>query len=126
MSSTESRYPYDECVLRICVNCRRSPEDGFKLLKCTGCVDAPTYCSKECQKAHRPMHKGFCKYRDKRFLAKEPWNTPEHLHSFDSLEELTRTFNEYTRAHGWALETVVKISTLLRYDFGRIATIRSH
>ncbi|KAI1783174.1 hypothetical protein LXA43DRAFT_1102888 [Ganoderma leucocontextum] len=102
-------------ALRFCNHCARSPKDGSKLMKCTGCVDAPTYCSKACQKAHWPTH------NNKHLLENAPCAAPELLLGFDSLEELTRTFNDYTGAHRWALQTVVMIYNPLRSAFSRIA-----
>ncbi|KAM5542675.1 hypothetical protein V8D89_003636 [Ganoderma adspersum] len=107
-------------ALRFCNHCIRSTEDGVKLMKCAGCVDATTYCSKACQKAHWTTQV-LCNSEssNKRLLENAPCAAPEMLHGFRSLEELTQTFNDYTGCHRWALQTVVIIHTLLRYDFGR-------
>ncbi|EJF62679.1 hypothetical protein DICSQDRAFT_169068 [Dichomitus squalens LYAD-421 SS1] len=107
-------------TLRLCVICGLSPSDGIKLMKCNGCVDPPTYCSKECQKAHWPTHKASCQYiSNKRMLANRPCSLPDELHGFATLQDLTQAFSDYLSAHEWALETVTKISTLLRFKFGR-------
>ncbi|KAI1783175.1 hypothetical protein LXA43DRAFT_1067907 [Ganoderma leucocontextum] len=100
------------CALRACVSCGRSPEDGLKLKKCTGCAVAPIYCSKQCQKNDWPIHNNTS-------LANTPCTAPEELHGFGSLDELTQTFHDYLSTHEWALEAALKVSTFLRYDFGR-------
>ncbi|PIL30610.1 hypothetical protein GSI_07311 [Ganoderma sinense ZZ0214-1] len=103
-------------ALRFCNYCIRSPEDGIKLMRCTGCVDGPTYCSKACQKAHWSLHKVLCRSEssNKRLLENAPCAAPGMLHGFRSVEELTQTFNDYTGSHRWALQTAVIICTFLR------------
>ena len=48
--------------LLMCANCGKGEEDNCKLKLCTACK-SEKYCSKDCQIAHRPMHKKACKKR---------------------------------------------------------------
>ncbi|EMD33919.1 hypothetical protein CERSUDRAFT_117450 [Gelatoporia subvermispora B] len=45
-----------------CQHCSKSQTEGVNLLKCAGCGNA-VYCSKDCQRAAWPAHKGTCKSR---------------------------------------------------------------
>ena len=42
-----------------CTYCRRSRNDVQRLMMCSNCHIA-SYCSKECQRKHRPTHKALC------------------------------------------------------------------
>ena len=46
----------------ICANCGKSSSEDTKLKKCTACF-LVKYCSVECQKIHRKLHKRECKRR---------------------------------------------------------------
>ena len=45
-----------------CANCGKGEEESINLKYCSACK-LVKYCSAECQKAHRPMHKNECKKR---------------------------------------------------------------
>ena len=46
----------------VCANCGQEGGDGVKLKNCTACL-LVKYCSVDCQRAHRKIHKGACKKR---------------------------------------------------------------
>ena len=52
----------DEGIVTICANCGKKEEEGCHLKSCAACTMVK-YCSRECQFAHRPMHKKECKKR---------------------------------------------------------------
>ena len=56
MSSTDSNY------LLLCANCGKGEED-IATLKACGACKLVKYCSRDCQKAHRPQHKKECRKR---------------------------------------------------------------
>ena len=45
-----------------CASCGKGEESGGDLKACTACKEA-TYCNRDCQIAHRPVHKKACKKR---------------------------------------------------------------
>ena len=49
-----------EKIVHDCEFCKKTKEDGIKLLRCTGCF-LVSYCSKEHQRLHYPDHKEDCK-----------------------------------------------------------------
>ena len=48
--------------LSLCANCGRGDEESLSLKNCVACKMVK-YCSKDCQKAHRPQHKKECRKR---------------------------------------------------------------
>jgi hypothetical protein len=46
--------------MNICSMCRKPPAAGNKLRFCRGCK-VVSYCTRECQKAHYPIHKTICR-----------------------------------------------------------------
>ena len=46
----------------MCANCGKGEEDSISLKSCTACKMVK-YCSRDCQKAHRPQHKKECRKR---------------------------------------------------------------
>lgn len=48
--------------MTICANCGKGEDNSGHLKKCNGCMMVK-YCSRDCQKAHRPQHKKACKLR---------------------------------------------------------------
>jgi hypothetical protein len=61
MSSTKEQVNNDE-VKEVCANCGKAAVDDVKLKICTACK-LVKYCSVECQKIHRLLHKKACKKR---------------------------------------------------------------
>ena len=51
-----------EDTITNCANCGRGEESSFDLKACTACK-LVKYCNRECQIAHRPLHKKACKKR---------------------------------------------------------------
>ena len=49
-------------TLSLCANCGKGEESSGELKLCTACKMVK-YCSRDCQKAHRPQHKKECKKR---------------------------------------------------------------
>jgi len=52
---------YEQNIV-ICANCGQGEEGGINLKSCTACKMV-SYCNRDCQIAHRPMHKKECKRR---------------------------------------------------------------
>ena len=52
----------DENNILMCANCGKGEECSGDLKSCTACMMVK-YCSRDCQIAHRPMHKKMCKKR---------------------------------------------------------------
>src|SRR6056300_111922 len=46
----------------LCANCGKGEEEGGVLKNCVACKMVK-YCSRDCQKAHRPQHKKECRKR---------------------------------------------------------------
>ena len=49
-------------LLTTCANCGKGEESSGDLKACTACK-LVKYCNRECQIAHRPLHKKACKKR---------------------------------------------------------------
>ncbi|KAH9918412.1 uncharacterized protein BXZ73DRAFT_53028 [Epithele typhae] len=99
--------------LRRCDFCKKPPKPDKPLRRCAGCCRVkPFYCSKECQKAHWPMHKVGCNNGP---LA-QPAAPGEEVDN--SLVTRLRTFMD---AHEWALGAAAGAVALLAYgqDYGR-------
>ena len=58
-----------------CANCSKAESDECKLKRCTACKTV-RYCSRDCQVAHRPMHKKACKKRAAELFDKELFKDP--------------------------------------------------
>lgn len=56
-----SRVPVD-AVEEVCANCSKEGSDAVTLKKCNAC-SLVKYCSVDCQKVHRKLHKKACKKR---------------------------------------------------------------
>ena len=52
----------DSNSLLLCANCGKGEEESDCLKNCVACKMVK-YCSRDCQKAHRPQHKKACKKR---------------------------------------------------------------
>ena len=52
----------DNRILSNCANCGKGEEESVSLKNCVACKMVK-YCSKDCQKAHRPQHKKECRKR---------------------------------------------------------------
>jgi len=52
----------DNNIVSVCANCGKGEEESHKLKSCTACKMVK-YCNRECQIAHRPMHKKECRRR---------------------------------------------------------------
>ena len=52
----------DSNTLSLCANCGKGEESSGELKLCTACKMVK-YCSRDCQKAHRPQHKNECRKR---------------------------------------------------------------
>jgi len=61
MSTTDDKNN-NEVLLDICANCGKGEDDTNSLKTCTACKMVK-YCNRECQIAHRPLHKKECKKR---------------------------------------------------------------
>ena len=60
--STEDIAGKDDNDVSVCANCGKGEEESHKLKHCTACM-LVKYCNRDCQIAHRPMHKKECKKR---------------------------------------------------------------
>ena len=49
-------------IFSACANCGKGEEDNVALKNCVACMMVK-YCSRDCQKAHRPQHKKECRLR---------------------------------------------------------------
>jgi len=65
----------NDTVITICANCGKE-EDEDNSLKFCGACKLVKYCSAECQKAHRPMHKRECKRRTAELYDKKLFKEP--------------------------------------------------
>src|SRR5210317_1523447 len=52
----------DTTIMTTCANCGKGEENSGDLKACTACK-LVKYCNRECQIAHRPLHKKACKKR---------------------------------------------------------------
>ena len=62
MSAVYGEEKEEAADVSCCVSCGKAAVDNVKLKICTACK-LVKYCSVECQKNHRPMHKKACKKR---------------------------------------------------------------
>jgi hypothetical protein len=62
-----------------CASCGKAEVDNIKLKICTACK-LVKYCSVECQKNHRPMHKKACKKRAAELRDDKLFRQPEETH----------------------------------------------
>ena len=59
----------------ICANCGKGEDESDSLKACTACK-LVRYCSRECQKTHRPQHKRECRKRAKEIHDEELFKQP--------------------------------------------------
>ena len=62
MSTADNNDNNKDDIPDICANCGKGEEGANSLKNCAACLSVK-YCSRECQKAHRPQHKKECKKR---------------------------------------------------------------
>ncbi len=72
MNSAEQADEADE----VCAKCGKAEVDNIKLRKCNACK-LVKYCSVDCQKNHRPLHKKVCKKRAREMREETLFTQPD-------------------------------------------------
>ncbi|TFK88733.1 hypothetical protein K466DRAFT_58098 [Polyporus arcularius HHB13444] len=105
-------------ILRLCAYCECEPAEGPKFRRCAGCFAGPIYCSRECQKAHWPVHrlashglrKDVAFYKD----AVEPC---ARAIGFRSASALSKALSDFLEAHNWAIKTAAMALRVATYGY---------
>ncbi|PFX24991.1 Hsp70-Hsp90 organizing protein 1 [Stylophora pistillata] len=97
-----------------CIYCRRRRDKVVSFVKCQGCHIA-SYCSKECQRNHRPKHKTICLALKTRYAVQVDRISSAHMPGFTCIP--TRMFGSHLKGIGKGPEPkpnkefIVKIQT---------------
>ncbi|RDX52804.1 hypothetical protein OH76DRAFT_1344475 [Lentinus brumalis] len=105
-------------ALRKCSRCGLASTDNRRVLrKCRGCLAAPVYCSKECQRADWPIHRLSCTglSKNRRDFVSTGFERSAQSVGYQTSGDLVKALYEFLDAHEWAFETSMMAHAILTH-----------